>query len=57
MKKSARIGMRVEPEIKHEWEACAAAAGMTLSQWINDWLQFGATYDTIKKQNGKDFHS
>lgn len=41
MKKSGRIGLRVAPEDKQKWEREAAMSGMSLSAWIEMWVNWG----------------
>jgi len=42
MRKSERLGMRVEPSDKERWERLAAKSGMSLSEWITMWANWAA---------------
>jgi predicted HicB family RNase H-like nuclease len=48
MKKTSRLGMRVDPQNKLLWQQAAERAGLSLSAWIEKTLEEGL------KTDGKD---
>jgi predicted HicB family RNase H-like nuclease len=48
--KSGRMGFRVNPRDKKKWEEAAHASGLSLSQWVEAWLNRGSLeYERLKK--------
>ncbi len=55
MKKSARIGMRVEPVVKVQWETTAAAWGYpSLSAFITATMNWVIQYEEIGEEFWRD---
>lgn len=51
MKKTSRLGMRVDPQNKLLWQQAAARDGLSLSAWIEKTLGKGLKADGTGKDN------